>query len=52
MYKLGSNDINGNIGGIIRLSDGVCIPINQDNTSYQEYLAWLDEGNEPDPADE
>ncbi len=23
-----------------------------DNTDYQEYLAWLAEGNEPLPADE
>lgn len=34
-----------------RLSDGAFIPFNPANTSYQEYLAWLDEGNEPLPAE-
>ena len=28
------------------------IPMNQENTSYQAYLAWVAEGNEPLPADE
>ena len=30
----------------------MAIPINPDNTDYQEYQAWLAEGNEPLPADE
>jgi hypothetical protein len=28
------------------------VPLNPDNTDYQAYLKWLDEGNEPLPADE
>jgi len=28
------------------------IPFDPDNTDYQEYLAWLAEGNEPLPADD
>jgi len=51
-YKLGSKDFNGNLAGIIRLSDKACIPLNIDNTDYQAYLKWLEEGNEPLPADE
>ena len=31
---------------------GLCIPFVQDNTDYQAYLKWLDEGNTPLPADE
>ena len=35
-----------------RLSDNAFIPFDEQNTDYQAYLKWLDEGNEPLPADE
>ena len=27
------------------------IPVNEENTDYQAYLAWVAEGNTADPAD-
>jgi hypothetical protein len=35
-----------------RIADGACIPFAEDNTDYQAYLKWLEEGNTPLPADE
>ena len=49
-YKL-MNDSNGILSCILR-SDGWSIPFDQANTDYQAYLAWLDEGNTPEPAEE
>jgi len=37
---------------VIRISDKAAIPINPNNTDYQEYLKFLAEGNTPLPADE
>ena len=50
MYKK-FQTVNG-LTPIIRLSDMANIPHDPANTDYQEYLEWLAEGNEPEPADE
>jgi hypothetical protein len=37
---------------IQRIADNAAIPFALDNTDYQAYLKWLEEGNTPLPADE
>lgn len=46
MYKLTPSPIT-----ILRTSDNAFIPTDPDNTDYIAYLAWVAEGNTPEPAD-
>jgi len=54
MYQLTkAKDYLGNqVQGLIRTSDGACIPFDPANTDYIAYLKWVSEGNTPTPADE
>lgn len=51
MYRLLKN-IDGVEVAVRRLSDEACIPFDPANTDYQAYLKWLEEGNQPLPAEE
>jgi hypothetical protein len=53
MYKL-LKDHLGNEYGVVIEKDGLrtSIPMVDDNTDYQAYLAWVAEGNTPLPAEE
>jgi len=50
MYKLFNQPMGSQL--VQRLSDNAFIPFDPDNTDYQTYLKWLEEGNTPEQADE
>lgn len=53
MYKQFKNSLGEIVTkAIIRTSDNACIPFDPDNTDYQAYLRWLEEGNTPTPTEE
>jgi len=52
MYKLHNDILTNQPSCVIRTTDGACIPFDPANTDYQAYLAWLEAGNQPEPAEE
>jgi len=52
MYRLIKTPETQEVTTVHRLSDNAFIPMDESNTDYQEYLKWLAEGNEPEPADQ
>jgi len=51
MYQLIKNYLTQEVNTVKRLSDNATIPFAEANTDYQAYLAWVAEGNTPDPVD-
>jgi hypothetical protein len=51
MYKLINDFESGLPRAVFLISENKSIPFAYDNTDYQAYLKWLDEGNKPIPAD-
>jgi len=52
MYKLIKDKLTNETKCVQRLSDLAFIPFDPDNSDYQAFLRWCDEGNTPLPAEE
>jgi len=50
MYKL-TNNSKGEPIGVFQIDGVGHIPLDPANIDYQQYLLWLEEGNEPLPPD-
>lgn len=50
-YKL-QNDPNGATCAVTIVGTNMSIPLDPANTDYQQYVAWVNEGNTPQPADQ
>jgi hypothetical protein len=53
MYKFVKSPYTGENVGVKKQVDNLVsqTPFDPDNTDYQEYLKWVDEGNTPEAAD-
>jgi len=51
MYKL-LKDFTGVEWGVLFVEKSLSIPFDPANTDYQQYLKWIEAGNQPLPADE
>tara|TARA_B100000287_G_C20243991_1_gene627287 strand:- start:45 stop:230 length:186 start_codon:yes stop_codon:yes gene_type:complete len=54
IYKFMKNPITGQVDSIKRKTDGnreLHIPLSEDNTDYQTYLAWVSDGGTAEVAD-
>ena len=52
MYKQCKDSFGNIVNCIKRIADNAFIPFDTGNTDYQQYLKWVSEGNQPEPADE
>lgn len=50
-FNFKTNQFDDFADAVLRVADNATIPFNSDNTDYQKYLKWLDEGNTPQEAD-
>ena len=50
-YKLNHLDMSGNQSSVIKVDTMTYIPFDEANTDYQDYLAWVAEGNTAEAAD-
>ncbi len=53
IYKLSNDGISGTLASVLKMEGTTqkSIPLDEANTDYQEYLAWVAEGNTPEEAD-
>lgn len=51
-YKLVTGKYGAESNIVCRINDNTYIPFDPNNTDYQAFLAWKEQGNEPLPAEE
>ncbi len=49
MYRLAPVRPNDATCYVVRLNDNCWVPLDEGNSDYQQYLAWLADGNTPEP---